>query len=117
LSNGVVCDWEIGDHSMANYTASGEADIKCPYGYTYTEKVQLDYAYANGGSYYVGRANTQTFYGAGGTYWDMWTTPGVCWAGPEPTLYWTTFAWISIGGGPTYKGWSQTYRKFEPAAC
>jgi hypothetical protein len=118
LSNGAVCDWEIGDHAMSNYTASGEADIKCPYGYTYTERVDLDYAYASGGTNYLGRSTGwDAFYGAGGRYWDLWTTPGVCWSGAEPILYWTTFAWISFGGSGTYEAWSQPDKKFEPARC
>jgi hypothetical protein len=117
LSNGAVCDWEIGDHAMANYTASGEADIKCPYSYTYKEQVELDYAYAPNGTNHLGRTNSYNFSGAGGRYWDAWNTPGVCWSGSEPTLYWTTFAWISFGGSGTYEATSQLDKKFEPAQC
>jgi hypothetical protein len=117
LSNGVVCSWVIGDHAMANYWASGEADIKCPYAYAITEKVNLDYAYAKNGTYY-------TFMTTGwksgsiiaGTYADLWTAPD-CWQGAEPTLYWTTYAWISIGGSPMYQETSQIYKNFEPTHC
>ncbi len=37
LSNGVTCSWEVGDHAESNLTASGEADIKCPYAYAITD--------------------------------------------------------------------------------
>jgi hypothetical protein len=118
LSNGVVCDWEIGDHYMSNNTASGEADIKCPYAYTYTERVDLDYAYAvNGTNHFGGSTGWGSFSRAGGQYWDTWMKPGLCWNGSEPTLYWTTYAWISIGGSATYEAWSQPDKKFEPAQC
>jgi hypothetical protein len=118
LSNGVVCSWEIGDHAMSNYTASGEADIKCPYAYTITEKVNLDYASAVNGAYSTGRTTGwQTIYGVAGTYQDLWTTPGVCWPSTWPTPYWTTYAWISIGGSPYYVGWSKPYVKWQPAYC
>jgi hypothetical protein len=117
LSNGARCYWEIGDHYMSNYTASGEADIKCPYAFTYTERVDLDYAYAvNGTNHYGGSSGWHYFYGAGGQYTDYWMKPGLCWPGSEPTLYWTTFAWIRFDGG-TYKAWSQPDKKFEPAHC
>jgi hypothetical protein len=118
LSNGAVCSWVVGDHAMADYSASGEADIKCPYAYAVTEKVNLDYAYASGGAYSTGRTTGwQTGNIAAGTYLDLWTTPGVCWPGAEPVLYWTTYAWISIGGSPTYEAWSQPYKIFEPVHC
>jgi hypothetical protein len=117
LSNGVVCSWEVGDHAMSNYTASGEADIKCPYAYTVTEKVNLDYATVNGGKYSnFMTTGWKTGYLAAGMYLDLWTSPD-CWQGPEPILYWTTYAWISIGGSIQYEAWSQPYHKFEPTHC
>jgi len=65
--------------------------------------VNLDYAYAVNGAYGTGMtAGWKTGYLAAGTYLDLWTTP-VCWQGTEPTLYWTTYAWISIAGSPTYE--------------
>jgi len=117
LSNGAVCDWEIGDHYMADGYASGEADIKCPYGEDYTEKVALDYAYTVGGTNYTATATPWTsWYGYSGTYWDLWTN-GVCWEGSPKGFYWTTFAYISINGGTQYEGWSQTYKHYTIPAC
>jgi len=118
LSNGVVCTWVIGDHYMSNNWASGEADIKCPYAYTITEKVNLDYAYAiNGGYYTFMTSGYKSGSDAAGVYLDLWTPPD-CWQGTEPNnLYWTTYAWISIAGSPYYQETSQLYRHFVPAHC
>jgi hypothetical protein len=117
LSNGVTCSWEVGDHAESNLTASGEADIKCPYAYAITEKVNLDYAYAVNGAYgtFV-TTGWKTGSLAAGSYLDLWTTPS-CWQGLEPVLYWTTYAWISIAGSTQYEAWSQPYKHFEPTHC
>lgn len=114
LSNGVVRSRVIGDHAVPDLTASGEADIRCPYAYSITEKVNLNCAYSIPGTY-------STFESSGwkadsntaGIYLDLWT-PFACRAGAEPTLWWTTYAWISISGSPMYEAWSQKYKIFEP---
>jgi hypothetical protein len=118
LSNGIVCSWVVGDYATTDYSASGEADIKCPYAYTITEKVDLDYAYSVNGANNLGRTTGwRTFNGAAGTYVGLSTTPGICWAAGAPIPYWTTYAWISIGGSPTYEAWSQPYKFFMPVQC
>lgn len=104
-SNGIAytigsCTFVVGDHREANYEASGEADIKCPAGNNYRIKVYLDYV--KNGSWVTATSNSASFYGSGGTYWDVWTA-GQCASSGQPTdLYWDTAAEISFNGGPWY---------------
>jgi hypothetical protein len=104
-SNGIPytigsCTFVVGDHREANYTASGEADIKCPAGENYRIKVYLDYS--SNGQWKTATSNSASFYGAGGTYWDVWTAGMCSTTGQWANYYWVTAAEISFNGGPWY---------------
>jgi hypothetical protein len=106
-SNGISypiggCTFVVGDYRTANAYASGEADIKCPTGYNYNYQIKVYLDYAVNGKWRTLKSRSVSFYGTGGTYWDV-ATPGWCaqsWQ--NPNQYWATAAEISFNGGAWY---------------